>query len=193
MLRNRPDRALFQARAGGILHEVAFLGSQYNTSKNLKGRTLLTFPPHFGFIRDAMLAAVITRLQNPEFKMTAAHISPSAGEEFSLLAERGTEKIAIGVDNQSRPERVRISTATGVDQQSLSMPTISRPTEPPGRRRSKSSPMAGSTASKSNSILWTWSPRFTENDFEDEGQAAGDHGELTGALPGPAQLFRRRF
>ncbi len=115
LLRNRPDRSIFQARAGaGILHEVAFIGNQYNTSKNLKGQDALDLPTHFGFIRDAMLAAIISRLQNPEFKMTAASMSPPAGEEFSLFAERGTEKISVGVDSQLRPERVRITTATGV-------------------------------------------------------------------------------
>jgi hypothetical protein len=115
LLRNRPDRSLFQARAGaGILHEVAFIGSQYNTSKNLKGQEALDLPTHFGFIRDAMLAAVISRLQNPEFKMTAKSMLPAAGEEYSLFAERGTEKIAVGLDSQLRPERVRITTATGV-------------------------------------------------------------------------------
>lgn len=114
LVRNTPDRALFQAKAGNILHEVAFVGSQYNNSKNLKGPEALDLPTHFGFIRDAMLAAVIARVQTPEFKMSAAHPLPAEGEEFSLLADNGTVKISIGLDNQSRPERVKITTATGV-------------------------------------------------------------------------------
>ena len=114
LVRNRPDRALFQAKAGNILHEVAFVGSQYNNSKNLKGPEALDLPTHFGFIRDGMLAAVIARVQNPEFKLLANHITSVEGEEFSLFADNGTEKIAIGLDNQLRPERVRITTSTGV-------------------------------------------------------------------------------
>jgi hypothetical protein len=114
LLRNRPDRALFQARAGGILHEVAFIGSQYNNSKNLKGPDALELPTHFGLIRDAMIAAVITRLQNPEFKITANHTEPQEGEEFALFADNSAEKVSIGFDNQLRPARVKIATATGV-------------------------------------------------------------------------------
>jgi hypothetical protein len=113
LLRNRPDRALFQAKAGNILHEVGFSGSQYNNSKNLKGTDALELPTHFGFIRDAMLAAVITRLQNPEFKITASHPSPVEGEEFTLFAENSAEKVSIGLDDQSRPVRVKIATTTG--------------------------------------------------------------------------------
>ena len=113
LLRNRPDRALFQAKAGNILHEVEFSGSQYNNSKNLKGSDALELPTQFGFIRDAMLAAVITRLQNPEFKIMASHPSPVEGEEFTLLAENSAEKVSIALDDQSRPVRVKIATTTG--------------------------------------------------------------------------------
>jgi len=114
LLRNRPDRALFQARAGNILHEVSFIGSQYNNSKNLKGADALDLPTHFGFIRDAMLAAVITRLQNPEFKIMANHPSPAEGGEYTLFAENSAEKVSIGLDDQLRPARVKIATTTGV-------------------------------------------------------------------------------
>jgi hypothetical protein len=119
LLRNRPDRALFQAKAGGILHEVSFIGSQYNNSKNLKGSDALELPTHFGFIRDAMLVAVITRLQNPEFKILASHTSPVEGEEYTLFADNGAEKVSIGLDDQLRPARIRISTATGVGSASI--------------------------------------------------------------------------
>ncbi len=37
LMRNRTDRALFQAKAGRILHEVMFEGSEFKASKNLKG------------------------------------------------------------------------------------------------------------------------------------------------------------
>ena len=114
LLRNRPDRALFQAKAGNILHEVSFIGSQYNNSKNLKGADALELPTHFGFIRDAMIAAVIMRLQNPEFKITANRMLPAEGEEFTLFAENSAEKVSIGLDDQLRPARVRITTTTGV-------------------------------------------------------------------------------
>ena len=114
LLRNRPDRALFQARAGGILHEVAFIGSEYNNSKNLKGPEALELPTQFGLIRDAILPAVIARVQNSEFKLVASHALPLEGEEFTLFAESDNGKISIGFDREVRPERVKITTATGV-------------------------------------------------------------------------------
>jgi len=115
LMRNRPDRALFQLRAGrGILHEVAFLGSEFKTSKNLKGQEALDLPTGFGLIRDYQLSALIAKLQNPQFKMLANHSAPIDGEEYTLFAEDGVERVAIGLDNQLRPQRVRITTAAGV-------------------------------------------------------------------------------
>jgi hypothetical protein len=114
VMRNRPDRALFQLRAGSILHEVAFLGSEFKTSKNLKGQDALDLPTGFGLIRDNQLCALITRLRNPQFKVLASHGAPVDGEEYTLFAEDGVEKVAIGLDNELRPQRVRITTAAGV-------------------------------------------------------------------------------
>jgi len=115
LMRNRPDRALFQLRAGrGILHEVAFLGSEFKTSKNLKGQEALDLPTGFGLIRDYQLSALIAKLQNPQFKMLANHSAPVDGEEYTLFAGDGVEKVAIGLDNELRPLRVRITTLAGV-------------------------------------------------------------------------------
>ncbi len=114
-MRNKQDRALFQVRAGdGVLHEVAFAGSEYKVSKRLKGQDIQDLPTTFGLIRDYQLAAMIRRLQNPQFKILANHNVPVAGEEFALVAEGGTEKIFIALDDQLRVQRVRITTATGV-------------------------------------------------------------------------------
>jgi hypothetical protein len=114
-MRNNQDRALFQVRAGdGILHEVAFAGSEYKVSKRLKGQNIQDLPTTFGLIRDYQLAAMIRRLQNPQFKMLANHVVPVAGEEFALVAENGTEKTYIGLDDRLRLQRIRITTATGV-------------------------------------------------------------------------------
>lgn len=114
LMRNNPDRALFQAKAGRILHEVAFLGSEFRASKNVKGDDALELPTDFGFIRDYQLAALIARLHAPRYKMQASRTKPSDGEEFGLFAEGGTEKISIGLDSELRPQRVRITTAAGV-------------------------------------------------------------------------------
>lgn len=114
LMRNRPDRALFQARAGAILHEVGFTGNEFMASKNLKGEDAMELPTDFGFIRDNQLAALITRLRNPRFKLMAKHARPIAGEEFPLIAESPTETISIGLDDQLRPQKVRITTETGV-------------------------------------------------------------------------------
>lgn len=114
LMRNRPDRALFQARAGAILHEVGFMGNEFMASKNLKGQDAMELPTDFGFIRDNQLAALITRLRNPRFKLKAKHALPVSGEEFALEAESGTEKISIGLDDHLRPQTVRITTETGV-------------------------------------------------------------------------------
>lgn len=115
LMRNRTDRALFQARGGGgILHEVSFLGSEYRASKNLKGPDALDLPTDFGFVRDYQLAALVTKLSDPQFKLWSVHPLPVSGEEFSLYAESGTEKYAIALDSELRPQRIKITTATGV-------------------------------------------------------------------------------
>jgi PEGA domain-containing protein len=113
-IRNRPDRGLFQVKAGNIAHEVAFTGTEFKASKNLKGPEALELPTDFGLIRDNWIAALITRLQEPKWKLIANSPAIGPSEEFTLFAEAGTEKIAIGVDSELRPQRVRITTATGV-------------------------------------------------------------------------------
>jgi hypothetical protein len=114
LMRNNPDRALFQAKAGAILHEVAFTGSEFTASKNLKGQDALDLPTDLGFIRDYQVSAVLARISGPQFKIVANHLEPAADEEYPLIAENGTEKISIGLDSSLRPQKVRISTTTGV-------------------------------------------------------------------------------
>ncbi|MGP0071094.1 MAG: hypothetical protein ACLPWF_04075 [Bryobacteraceae bacterium] len=114
LMRNRTDRALFQAKAGRILHEVMFEGSEFKASKNLKGDDALQLPTDFGMIRDDQLPALIARLQGPSYKLVADHPDAIAGEEYSIVAESGTEKISIGLDADSRPQRVKIATAAGI-------------------------------------------------------------------------------
>jgi hypothetical protein len=114
LMRNNPDRALFQAKAGSILHEVAFVGSEFKASKNLKGQDALDMPTDFGFIRDYQVSAVLARISDPTFKVVANHPLPAAEEEFPLVADNGTEKISIALDSGLRPQKVRITTATGV-------------------------------------------------------------------------------
>jgi hypothetical protein len=170
LLRNRPDRALFQAKAGGILHEVAFIGSQYNNSKNLKGADALELPTHFGFIRDAMLAAVITRLQNPEFKITASHASPVEGEEFSLSADNSAEKVAIGFDNQLRPARVRITTATGVGSVAITYSDYFKGEKAYWPKSVQIKPDGWQHGIDVRFDTVDLTPRFTENDFKMRGK-----------------------
>jgi len=114
LMRNRTDRALFQAKAGRILHEVMFEGSEFKASKNLKGDEALQLPTDFGMIRDNQLPALIARLQGPNYKLLANHPDPVAGEEFSIFAESGTDKISLGLDADLRPQRVKIATEAGV-------------------------------------------------------------------------------
>jgi len=114
LMRNQPERAFFEAKAGNLVHEVIFTGSEFKASKSLKGQDALELPADFGFIRENQLSALIGRLRSPQFKMLAGHAAPIEGEEFSLFAETGTEKISVGLDAQSRPQRVRINTETGV-------------------------------------------------------------------------------
>jgi len=114
LMRNWPDKALFQVRAGKLMHEVLFEGSEFKASKNLKGDEALALPADFGTVRDHQLSNLLNGLQKPEFKVTAQHADPVPGEEFSLFAESGTEKIAIGLNADFRPERVKITTNTGV-------------------------------------------------------------------------------
>ena len=114
LMRNRADRALFQAKAGRILHEVMFEGSEFKASKNLKGDDALQLPTDFGMIRDNQLPALIARLQGPNYQIVADHPDPVAGDEAAIVAESGTEKISIGLDAHLRPQRVRIATDAGI-------------------------------------------------------------------------------
>lgn len=114
LMRNRPDRGLFQAKAGRILHEVMFEGSEFKASKNLKGDDALQLPTDFGMIRDNQLPALIARLQSANYKLLANHPDPVAGEDSSIVAESGTDKISISLDANLRPQRVRITTDAGI-------------------------------------------------------------------------------
>ncbi len=114
LMRNRTDRALFQAKAGRILHEVMFEGSEFKASKNLSGDDALQLPTDFGMIRDNQLPALMARLQGPNYKLVANHPDPVAGEDYSIVAESGTDKISIGLDANLRPQRVRIATDAGI-------------------------------------------------------------------------------
>jgi hypothetical protein len=114
LMRNRADRALFQAKSSRILHEVMFEGSEFKASKNLKGDEALQLPTDFGMIRDDQLPALIVRLQSSKYKMMANRPNPVTGEDYSLFAEAGTEKISIGLDADLRPQRVRIATEAGI-------------------------------------------------------------------------------
>jgi len=114
LMRNRTDRGLFQVKAGRILHEVMFEGSEFKASKNLKGEEALELPTDFGMIRDDQLPALIARLQGPNYKLVANHAELVPGEDYSIFAEAGTEKISIGLDADLRPQRVRIATAAGI-------------------------------------------------------------------------------
>jgi hypothetical protein len=115
LMRNRPDRALFQAKAGNILHEVMFEGSEFKASKNLKGDEALQLPTDFGMIRDDQLPTLIAHLRGANYKLVADHPAVVAGEDYSIVAESGTEKISIGLDADLRPQRVKIATDTGID------------------------------------------------------------------------------
>jgi len=114
LMRNRPDRALFQAKAGRILHEVMFEGSEFKASKNLKGDEALELPTDFGMIRDNQLPALIARLEGANYKLTSNHPDPVAGEDFSIVAESGTDKISIGLNVDLRPARIKIATDAGI-------------------------------------------------------------------------------
>jgi hypothetical protein len=114
LMRNRGDRGLFQAKSARILHEVMFEGSEFKASKNLKGDEALQLPTDFGMIRDDQLPALIARLQGPNYKLLANHPAPVAGEDYSIFAESGTEKISIGLDADLRPQRMNIATDTGI-------------------------------------------------------------------------------
>jgi hypothetical protein len=114
LMRNRADRGLFQAKSGRLLYEVAFSGSEFKASKNLKGNDALELPTDFGLIRDYQLLALIARLQSSSYKLVADHPDPGPSDEFVLFAEAGTEKISVALDADSRPVRIKITTAAGV-------------------------------------------------------------------------------
>ena len=113
-MRNHGIRSLFQVKAGRVTHEVMFTGSEFTASKSLKGQDALELPADFGYIRDNQLAALITRLQKPRYKLLAKQTEPAAGEDFILVAEGGTDKISVGLNSDLRPVRAHIETETGI-------------------------------------------------------------------------------
>lgn len=113
-MRTRGDKALFQATAGAVTHEVLFTGSEFAASKSLKGQDALELPTAFGFIRDNRVTALISRLDTQHYKILAADAEPASGAEYALTAESGTDKISIGLDGDLRPLRVHIATETGM-------------------------------------------------------------------------------
>lgn len=114
LMRNRGDRALFQAKAGRILHEVMFEGSEFKASKNLKGDDALELPTDFGLVRDNQLPALIARLQGPSYRLAANQPAPAPADDFSIVAESGTDKVSIALDANLRPQRVKIATDAGI-------------------------------------------------------------------------------
>ena len=113
-MRTRGDKALFQATAGAVTHEVLFTGSEFAASKSLKGQDALELPTAFGLIRDNQLASLMSRLNKQQYKILAADAQPASGAEYALTAESGTDKIAIGLDGNLRPLRAHITTETGM-------------------------------------------------------------------------------
>ncbi len=113
-MRTRGGRALFQATAGAVTHEVLFTGSEFTASKSLKGQDALELPTALGWIHDNQVAALMARLDMPQYKILAAQAEPVPGAEYALTAESGTDKITIGLDSDMRPQRVHIVTETGI-------------------------------------------------------------------------------
>lgn len=114
-LRNKPDRALIQASGGGgVLYEIAFVGSQFKTSKNMKGDDARELPNDFGLLRDHQLAGLIALLNTPKFKMLSIAPAKTPDQDLTLTAEGSTETISITLDNDSRPAQVKFGTATGL-------------------------------------------------------------------------------
>jgi len=106
-IRSKPGRALFQVMGGGAFHEVSFDGSQFKTSKELKGDDGRELPIAFGLILDHQVAGLIARLNTPKFKF-------SSGGPLALIAESATETISIRLDSDLRPAHIKTVTATGL-------------------------------------------------------------------------------
>ena len=113
-LRTRADKALFQASAAAVTHEVLFSGSEFTAGKGLKGQEALELPTAFGLVRDNLITALMSRLDKQQYKMLAGDAQSAGGSEYALTAEGGTDKISIGLDSDSRPQRARITTETGM-------------------------------------------------------------------------------
>jgi hypothetical protein len=113
-MRNSPDRALIQLQGGGgVFHELAFTGSQFKTSKGLKGSDARELPTIFGMYRDRQLAGLVALLTTPNFKMVADRDMTVAKPDV-LTAEGSTQTLLIGLDNDFRPSQVKFRTATGL-------------------------------------------------------------------------------
>ena len=117
-VRDRPDRALIQASGGGgVLYEVAFTGSQFKTSKSLKGDDAREFPSNFGLLRDHQIANLIARLRMPKYKLLSTSDTKVPGQPLTLIAEGSADSIFITLDNDLRPAEVKLTAATGLGSQ----------------------------------------------------------------------------
>lgn len=112
-MRTRGDRALFQVRSGAVAHEVLFTGSEFTASRSLRGQDARELPAALGWIRDNQIGALLSRLDKQQYKiLKAAGDAPDS--EAALIAEGGTDKVSIALDTDARPQRVHISTETGI-------------------------------------------------------------------------------
>ena len=112
-MRNQPERALFQIKAGGGLREVLFNGSQYATSKRLKAQDAVQLATDTGLIRDNQLSSLIARINSSPFKLIANRNTPAEGEELRLVAEGAAEKISLTLDDDLLPRQIQVETAAG--------------------------------------------------------------------------------
>ncbi len=175
-MRNRPDRAFFQAAAGkGVLNEVLFVGGQYYTSKK-KAPDALEMATDFGLIRDHQLSALVAKLQGPALKLLASHAAPALGEEFSLFAEGGNEKISIGLDGDLLPQRVRIVTASGVGSETVTYSDYSRDGKAPYPKSMQIKPDGWQHGIEVRFDTVQLNPKLNDNDFRGKGKLLANLG-----------------
>ena len=70
--------------------------------------------PYVAADRVSTAPGLIARLQGPNYKLVSNHPDAVAGEDYSIVAESGTDKISIGLDANLRPQRVKIATDAGI-------------------------------------------------------------------------------
>jgi hypothetical protein len=107
-----PDKAFYRVKGGSLTYEFAYAGAQYSSNGKIKGEEAQRFETYFRMYREYQIPLLLDRIAR--YKLIAPRVLPVPGEDYFLVADGVTEKITLALDRDSRPQFVKIETATGL-------------------------------------------------------------------------------